>query len=305
MEKGRNTFDCVIVGSGPGGLVAGIYLLRMLRQVLLIDGGPPRAERIPLIRNLIGYEDGISGRELIRRLRKQYAKYGGQTIKGRAVVKRVGKGFRVTVGKRNIFAEKVILATGMRDVEPHFRNTKELTAEGLLGYCPICDGYDHRAQKIALLVNEGADCKKVNFLSTFTDELVVIPMAKFKLSPATKKIIRERRAKFFPEIPLTVERSRRRGLDFNFPSGAKLYVDAAYVLMGAKIPSDATAGLRGLRKTREGFLRVDSHQETSIPGLFAVGDCVSALSQVSVAVGHAATAATQVHNSLRRAALKK
>jgi thioredoxin reductase (NADPH) len=75
-------------------------------------------------------------------------------------------------------------------------------------------------------------------------------------------------------------------------------VQAAYVMMGTSVPRDATRYLHGLKRTRAGFLHVNAHQETSVRGVYAVGDCVSALSQVSVAVGHAAIAATHLHNSL-------
>jgi thioredoxin reductase (NADPH) len=81
-------------------------------------------------------------------------------------------------------------------------------------------------------------------------------------------------------------------------NGDALRVGVAYVALGTTIDHSATRHLHGLKRTKAGFVIASSHQETSIPGLYAVGDCVNSLSQVSVAVGHAAIAATRVHHDL-------
>src|SRR4051812_23894999 len=91
----RRHYDCVILGAGPGGLTAGLYLCRLRRKSLIISSGRPRADRIPVIRNLLGHQDGISGAELLKRLRKQYAQYGGKIIEGRAEVRKGAAGFVV------------------------------------------------------------------------------------------------------------------------------------------------------------------------------------------------------------------
>ncbi|MFN8792184.1 MAG: FAD-dependent oxidoreductase [Bdellovibrionales bacterium] len=74
--------------------------------------------------------------------------------------------------------------------------------------------------------------------------------------------------------------------------------DFGYVVMGTRFDTSSTASLRGLKRVRGGFIQTSAHQETSIPGLFAVGDCVNALAQVSVAIGQAALAATRIHHNL-------
>lgn len=75
-------------------------------------------------------------------------------------------------------------------------------------------------------------------------------------------------------------------------------VDVAYVALGVDFSEKTIQHLRRLKRTKDGFIVTKSHQETSIPGLYAVGDCVSALAQISVAIGQAALAATRIHNHL-------
>jgi len=293
-------YDCIIIGGGPGGLVAAIYLQRLRRRVLLIDGGEPRAARIPKIRNLIGYEEGISGKELLRRLHRQYAKCGGRLRKGRASVRRRKGLFAVTVNQSELHARKVILATGMRDIEPAFGNLRELTQSGLLGYCPVCDAFDHRDQRIALIVRDLQGVKKVGFMRGFSRSLMVITMAAVKIPEKMRENLRRQKVALHQGPALRMEKnSKGAGVIFYFEDKNPVCADAAYVMMGVQVPGDAVTQLRGLKKDDEGFLQVNSHQETTVPGLFAVGDCVHALSQVSVAVGHAAIAATHVHNCLR------
>ena len=296
LVSSRDVFDCAVIGAGPGGLVAAIYLQRLRRRVLVISAGEPRAARIPRIRNLVGYAEGIAGTELLARLNAQLSRCGGRVIEGRARVARTRGGFNVRVGADTYLARKVILATGQRDREPELGNERELTSRGKLGYCPICDGFDHADQKIALLVRSNAGVKKVAFMSGFSRDLVVVETEPFLMSPV-RRLDLARRGIPVVKGPLRALTERGDGLLIEPKRGEPVAVDAAYVLLGSVVPRDAVAGL-GLKRSDGGYLVVNSHQETSVPGLFAVGDCVNGLSQVSVAVGQAAVAATTVHNTL-------
>lgn len=299
MSKHQVHYDCIIVGGGPGGLVAALYLGRFRRRVLLVDAGKPRARWIPRIRNLIGYAHGLSGPELLRRLRKQVQLYPHvQFLSGTAQIRRAKKGFLVEVGDQKFSAPNVILATGLKDLQPDLPNIKKLRAKGILGYCPICDGYDHAEQRVALFVKNSRCLKKIKFISDLCPNLTIIPTQEVVFSPAVLKLARHRKLKIL-ERPL-------RGLDYD-DKNKKLEVmvagrykpikfDFAYVVMGVDFDTTATQKLKGLKRVRDGYIQTNSHQETSISGLYAVGDCVNALAQVSVAIGQAALAATRIHN---------
>ncbi len=295
----RADYDCVVVGGGPGGLVAALYLARYKRRTALVDAGAPRAEWIPKIRNLIGYADGISGPQLLERLRRQLAKVPVDVIDGRASVRRAGRAFDVTVGRATLRAKSVIIATGMRDVQPPVSNVDELRRKGLLAYCAICDGYDHADDEVALLVDGSGGLAKMRFMAALTPKLHVVQTKHFTVSPFHQHQI-ARLGLTWHRSPLASLAAARNGarLIVRLRNAEAVRVRVAYVELGTIVDHTATQHLRGLSRTRAGFIVTSSHQETSVPRLYAVGDCVNSLSQVSVAVGHAAIAATRAHHDL-------
>jgi thioredoxin reductase (NADPH) len=294
---GRKKFDCIVIGGGPGGLVAAIYLKRFRRSVCLVDGGHSRASKIPRIRNLIGYVDGISGSRLLENLRAQANELKINIYKGEVTIKKLKTGFSVLSPNRKMFAKKIILATGMIDVKPEFENLELLEKSGLLAYCPICDAYDHRSKSIGIFVSSPAGLKKIKFISRFSNDVHVFVTKKVRLAPAQAALIKKCGAKFHSSPVIAVEISPNRKELLIFTKEKKHKVAFSYVSMGTIVPSRAFEDLRGLRLTREGFLQTNRHQETSIQGLYAAGDCVNGLSQISVAIGQSAIAATSVHNS--------
>lgn len=302
MGKRRRVFryDCAVVGGGPGGLVATLYLSRFRRKVVLIDSGHSRAQWIPRIRNLIGYSKGLTGPQLLAHLSDQVHQYQADWIQGEAQIFRRSEGFEVRVGKRRFSARKVILATGMKDHQPPLSNIPALRKKGVLAYCPICDGFDHQDQHIGLLVKDNHGLRKVKFLFQFTSRISIFQTRPFRVAPQHLRKIEEMRLTLHKgRIQSLRYRMRPRGLSVQMEdSPDRFSVDVAYVALGVDFNELSIRHLRGLRRTKEGFVLTKSHQETSIPGLYAVGDCVSALAQVSVAIGQAALAATRVHNEL-------
>src|SRR5690606_22873970 len=105
--------DCLVIGAGPAGLTAATYLARFHRNVLVSDGGPSRASLIPISHNYPGFPDGVSGAELLTRLRTQAMHYGAQIIAGETTaLTKVDDGFEGIINNESIFAHKVLLATG-------------------------------------------------------------------------------------------------------------------------------------------------------------------------------------------------
>ncbi len=299
MQSPARIYDCVVIGGGPGGLVAGIYLRRLRRRVLIVSQGASRAESIPKIQNLVGYSRGISGRALIRRLQLQYRKFGGEICIGRARLRRNGAGFQITAGSAQLRARKVILATGLKDIQPPFSNLQDLTSKGLVCYCPICDGFDHSKERIALLIDDSAGLRKARFMKGFSDDLLVVSNRGLKLSQPQKRILRRLAVPFRGAAVTAIKEISAHRLKLQFARGNSEVVNSLYILLGARVAQDAIRRIRRLKKTAGGYLVVNSHMETSIRGLYAVGDCVNGLAQISVAVGQAAVAATAVHNQLR------
>jgi thioredoxin reductase (NADPH) len=293
-------FDCAIIGGGPGGLVTGIYLRRFQRRTILINGGIPRAAWIPKTHNLIGYEKGISGPRLMSQLRRQFEKLNPEMEVGRACIFPLTEGFRVQIGKKSFKTRKVVLATGIEDVQPPIPNVRDLRMHGLLRYCPICDAYEYRSKKITVLARDEHGLRSALFLSAYTQSLRVVVPTAARVSPSWKNLFRQCQIDFRQGDLLAIEREKTKCATWiHLKDQDPFSSDVNYVLLGANVHDSAFKHIGRLKRTREGFLLAGRDQRLSIRGIFGVGDCVSHLAQISVAAGHAAVAATKVHQELR------
>jgi thioredoxin reductase (NADPH) len=305
---GNWDYDCAIVGGGPGGLISALYLRRFRRRVVLINAGRPRAAWIPRTHNLIGYERGISGPLLLRRLRRQVSAMGGMDwYRAQASARRVRGGFEVdTVGESGgrsvIRARKLVIATGLRDRQPELGNLAQLRRAGLLRYCSICDGYEYRGQPLAVLARDDLGLQKALFIGHWTRDVRVLVPEELRVAPVRGRELARAGIRVVRCRTLTIDPGRepRRGAGAWVCSDGRtpFWCRTAYVELGADVPDGAFARLRGIRRSSDGYLLTTQEQRTGVPGAFAVGDCVNLLGQISVAAGQAAVAATAIHNDL-------
>jgi thioredoxin reductase (NADPH) len=149
MEK---AFDCVVIGAGPAGLTAAIYLARFRRRLLVVDAAESRAEWIPRSHNHTGFPDGVSGVELLRRMRLQAERYGARIQRGsiEALI-REGDGFMARGSGLEISAGTILIATGVVDTPPAIPDARNAVRRGLLRFCPICDGYEVIDKRLAVI----------------------------------------------------------------------------------------------------------------------------------------------------------
>ncbi|MFL6799160.1 MAG: NAD(P)/FAD-dependent oxidoreductase [Xanthobacteraceae bacterium] len=288
-------WDCLIIGGGPAGLTAAVYLGRYRRSVLVVDAGESRASTIPTSHNHPAFAGGISGRELLARLREQASRYGVDYTRGTVeTLSQDTHGFIAKAGAETIAARRVLLATGITDVGPPFPALEEAVAGGLVRYCPICDGYEAMDKKIAVLGSIEDALPKARFLRTYSRSVAVLPLTSGNgLQPPPEEAI-----SIAPGKP-TDFRQGSSHIEVRLDNGEWQSFDVLYAANGCSVHSELALAL-GARCDETGNLEVDAKQRTSITGLYAAGDVVSDLHQLSVAEGHAAVGATAIHNSLPR-----
>ena len=299
-SQSNGMLDCLIIGGGPAGLTAAVYLARYRRSVVVYDDGKSRAKLIPESHNYPGFS-GIHGADLLKTLRHQARRYGAHIehahIEG---LRKEGDGnFTATAAGRDIRAQRVIMATGIVDESPHVPGLREAIYHGALRYCPICDGYEAMDQKIGVLGTLDTACHKSLFLRTYSRNVVVL--AADRISPVEEGIAEqlERAGIVISEdVVDDIERDGEK-IVARLANGARIELDVLYPALGCEVRSKLGLAL-GANANDVGCLVVDDHQRTSVPGLYAAGDVVSDLHQISVGTGHAAIAATAVHNSLPR-----
>lgn len=296
-------FEVAVVGAGPGGLVAALYLRRFLRSTVVVSSAPSRASWIPRTHNLLGYRKGISGSQLLKKLNEQVMDLGCGRIEGEFRVFPSRKGFRLESQDAEFTAERVILATGMSDVQPMIENLGELRRRGRMRYCPVCDAFEYRGKTIVVLAQDEHGVKTAGFLAKFSRHVFVIWPPSQVFSKSLRQLCTRYRVHVREGEILRIEETSGGGVvvDLQLREGRAVSVraDICYVALGVTINDIAFRHLKSLRRNSSGHLLTDSHQELPISGLFAVGDCVEGLAQITVAAGQAAVAATRVHNELR------
>lgn len=296
----QDILDAVVVGAGPAGLTGAIYLGRFKRRVLVIDSGESRAAWIPVSHNHPGFPDGVNGVELLRRIRVQAETYGAQVRPGRATALKVEAGlFRLAVDGEELVARNVLLACGVEDIEPPLPDVEGCVRRTLIRICPICDGYEVQGQSVGVIGEGTHAAREAIFLTTYSDRVALIHIGDPAGLDAAE---RERLARADVEVIETscervvLEKAKIQALHFG--PGEPRRFDVLYSAMGVR-PRAELARQAGASLDGSGRLVVGDHQETSVPGLYAAGDLVRGLNQISTAAGEAAIAATDIHNRLR------
>ena len=296
----REIVDCLIVGGGPAGLTAAIYLGRYRRSVLLVDEGESRAALIPESHNYPGYA-GIAGPDLLRLLRRQAAHFGARLLNGRveALSAEAGDLILARYGDESVQARAVILATGIIDNEPPLTGIRIAVKKGTLRYCPICDGFEAADQRIGVFGSVQSGGPKALFLRTYSaDVTLLLTEASTKADAAMLSALAASGVTVSSALRFDLEQQGEQ-IAASFGDGTRREFDVMYPALGCEVRSGLATAL-GATSDKAGCLIVDPHQRTTVPGILAAGDVVSDLHQLTVAVGHAAIASTAVHNALPR-----
>lgn len=292
--------DCIIVGAGPAGLTAAIYLARYHLDIRLFDDGASRAAWIPESRNHAGFPDGIAGTELLARMLEQAEKYGARREEKHVIhLERNDGGFVVGTHEATYRARSVLLATGVVNRRPEGMDEdlhNEALARGLLRYCPVCDGYEVTDTRVAVIGTGRHGCDEAEFLRTYTKDITLVSqLPKHDLDETCDRRVRAAGIDLVagPVANFTIEGDC---LAFDTAEGRMKFA-SAYPALGSDIRSELAAEA-GAELSAEGCVKVDDHLETSVPGLFAAGDVVIGLDQISHAMGQAGVAATTIRNHL-------
>jgi thioredoxin reductase (NADPH) len=302
MAANGDILDCLIVGGGPAGLTTALYLARFKRSFLVVDSGTPRAAWIPTSHNIPVFAEGISGKDILARARANLEQYGAKIRTGRITGLRKQPDRFIAVvedndgGTSQVAARRVVLATGAVDIEPDLPDVPNAVQRGLVRYCPICDGYESRDRKIAVIAYGAHGLGEAVFIArTYSRDVTLLTLGQHLELDAEQQVkLDEHGIKVVvaPVESLAMENDRISAVNV---AGNEHRFDVLYSALGLKYRSDLAISL-GAEQDPSGSLIVDSHCQTSVKGLYAAGDIVRGLDQIVVGMGHAALAATHIHN---------
>lgn len=295
----REIYDSLVVGGGPAGLTAAIYLARFNRSVIVIDMGVGRSTTHELNENYLGFPEGIESLELRERGRQQAERFGAQIVRGRAASARAVDGcYEVACDDGTLFAGRtLILATGVVDRFPEFEHLREYVGRSLF-WCITCDGYKVRDRRVVVVgPTDSAVTTCMQFLN-FTGRLAFLT----NRDPGTSELSeRSRRNLAAAGIPLYeaqivgVEGDDGMMRRIDLADGCTIEADFMFSQQGASPNVDLAASL-GASLSPKGYVLTDDEQRTGVPRLYAAGDVTRMFAHQIVTAAHEGATAGQAAN---------
>lgn len=282
--------NIVIIGSGPAGVSAALYAARAGVETTVLTKGPGALDRAELIQNYYGFAEPISGAELERRGIEGAKALGVQFVTTEAVGLTYMDKLTVETLAGDFPADAVILATGASRAAPHIPGLAGLEGHGV-SYCATCDAFFYRGKDVAVLGSGEYALHEVQALLPVVKSVTLLTNG----SPLT--------ASFPPEVTVCPEKvnailgeGRVSGVELS--GGKTVALSGVFVALGV---AGSTALARKLGAEVNGNrILVDEHMQTTLPGLYAAGDCTGGLLQVAKAVYEGALAGTEAAKALRK-----
>lgn len=282
--------NIVIIGSGPAGVSAALYAARAGVETTVLTKGPGALDRAELIQNYYGFAEPISGAELERRGIEGAKALGVQFVTTEAVGLTYMDKLTVETLAGDFPADAVILATGASRAAPHIPGLAGLEGHGV-SYCATCDAFFYRGRDVAVLGSGEYALHEVQAL---------LPVVKSVTLLTNGSLLT---ASFPPEVTVCPEKvnailGEERVSGVELSGGKTVALSGVFVALGV---AGSTALARKLGAEVDGNrILVDEHMQTTLPGLYAAGDCTGGLLQVAKAVYEGALAGTEAAKALRK-----
>ena len=280
----------VIIGSGPAGISAALYAVRAGVDTTVLTKGPGALDRAEKIENYYGFAEPVSGAELERRSIENAKRLGVRFVTAEAVGLTYTDKLTVETVDKNYPADAVILATGASRAVPRIPGLAGLEGHGV-SYCAACDAFFYRGKDVAVLGSGEYALHEVQALLPVVHSVTLLTNG----APLT--------ADFPPEVtvcPQSVEAVLGETVvtGVQLSGGAQLPVSGVFVALGV---AGSTALARKIGAEVDGNrIVVDARMQTTVPGLYAAGDCTGGLLQVAKAVYEGAQAGTEAAKALRK-----
>lgn len=298
--NGNGALDVAIVGGGPAGLSAAIFMARYLHSVVLIDSGDPRNWETRGINGFLG-SPGVRPGQLRERGREEARQHGVELVDDTVnTVERISdEDFRLTLACGDRYdARRVLLAIGLKDVWPDIEGLERAYGE-TAHVCPDCDGFEARGKKTVVIGRGRKALGMALNLTTWTQEIIIctngLPpdmddaeycgkLDALNIPVLTDKVLRVR-----------AREGRVRCLELE--NGMELDAERIFFAIG-QYPADDLGAQLGCARDAGGHIVVDRHYHTSVPNVFAAGDIVPGSQLAIAAAADGAVAALAMHKSL-------
>jgi len=307
MEVIMSEYEAVVIGGGPAGLTAGLYLSRYGLNTLLLERGLPGGQIVNAGRvdNYPGFPAGVSGMDLGQLMQDQASKFGLNFATAEVTgLKQDGKTFTITTDDRDYLAGAVIIASGSNYRKMGLDDEERLTGRGV-SYCATCDGFLFRNKDVAVVGGGDTAVTDALELSQHARRVYVVHRRdQLRASQVVQRsAMSNDKIKFvWNSVVAKLEGEEKLSgvviKDVKTGGASRLEVSGVFVAIGLIPNSDAFRGF--IELDQAGNIPTDELMRTAIPGLFAAGDIRSnSARQVAAAVGDGAVAAKSAFGYLK------
>ena len=294
----QSTYDCIIIGGGPAGLTCAIFLGRYRRRVLLVDSGKPRNYAARSIHGFLGFHN-IAPHELRRRGREEALAAGVEICDATVErIERIGDVFEVTGQNVKAHGRRIVLAYGVRDKLPDIPNIEKYYG-GSIHHCPDCDGYEVRDKCVGVIGWGKRAVSMAMKMLTWTDKLTIFTdghprgwsnehtssLLSYGISVKKEKIV-----ELAGEPPIVTAAI--------LEGGDRVTVDAMFFTIGVERSCLLAEDLGCEMKQRTANIVVDDYKQTTVEGVYAIGDLVPGSQLAITSAADGAIAAIAINKSL-------
>lgn len=281
---GMSMYDVVIVGSGPAGVSAALYLKRAKKDILLISKGEGALKKADKIENYYGIER-ITGDELYKTGIRQVERLGVPIENDEVTNISFEQHFTITTVNSEFEAKNVIIATGTNRVTLNIKGVKEFEGKGV-SYCAICDAFFYKDKDVAVVGDGNYAIHEANQLKNVANSVTILTNG--------SKMVQNRDAADFDieEEKIREFRGDKSIEEVEFDNNKKKKIDGVFIAIGTATSTDLARKIGALVKNNN--IVVNENMETTVKGLYACGDCTGGLLQVNKAVYEGAKAAVSI-----------
>ena len=277
-------YDVIVIGSGPAGITAAIYSKRRNLSILVISKGNGTLQKAEKIDNYYGFENGISGKELYENGIKQAKNLGIDFIEDEVINIEYINQFTIETVNSKYEAKAVILATGVSRNVPNIKGIKEFEGKGV-SYCAVCDSFFYKGKDVAVLGDGNYAIHEFETLKPIASSVTILTNGNTMVENRDSSI--EVNSKKIREF-----RGDTKLEKVEFEDNTIQNLNGVFIAMGTASSSDLARKI-GARIENNNIV-VNENMETTVPSLFACGDCTGGLLQISKAVYEGAKAGLAV-----------
>ena len=292
-------YEVAVIGGGPAGLSAALYTTRLSHDTVLIDRGGGRAAMMLDTHNVIGVPEDVSGNEFLQTATEQVESYGADVVRDLIdeVEHTADDRFHLSGNNTEVIADRVVLGMGFSDERPEPPLPR--TGKGL-HYCLHCDAYMFIDESVYVMGTGEATAHVAMIMLNFTDEVDILTRGdEIEWSEETQKLVEGHPVDVIHEDIEGLNRADDGWLEsFEFEDGTVREYRGGFAMYGSDYNTGLATSL-GCELNDDGTVITGDHGETTVDGVYAVGDITQGHNQIPVAMGKGAKAGLSIHKDLR------